>query len=252
MIELPQNPTLPIHGVIRRDYIFSSQQSFFGNKPLIGFGETDFYVQEIDRKKADTIIIKNHYSKKVVVVGHHKIDLGVFINGELLGVLQYGFAMNPASCGNIVEGTNIDQYLELNRMWLSDKAERNSESKAIGYSIKYIKKKMPKIKWIQSFADERCGGFGIVYQACSFSYYGEHLSDFWELNGEFIHNSRFTNTNKKSNSRYAYYEANKDNAKKSSLRQFRYIKFLDSKWEKKCLLKKQPYPKHYAVYSHGV
>jgi hypothetical protein len=28
---------------------------------------------------------------------------------------------------------------------------------------------------LRHFADERCGGFGIVYQACSFGYYGEHF-----------------------------------------------------------------------------
>ena len=62
--------------------------------------------------------------------------------------------------------------------------KRNSESMAISYSIKYIKGKLKTIKWIQSFADERCGGLGIVYQACSFRYYGEHTSSFWELDGE--------------------------------------------------------------------
>ena len=54
--------------------------------------------------------------------------------------------------------------------------------------IKKLKKKYPKIKWIQSFADERCGGFGIVYQACSFSYFGEHNSLFWTLDGVIYHN----------------------------------------------------------------
>jgi hypothetical protein len=29
------------------------------------------------------------------------------------------------------------------------------------------------------------------------------------------------------------------------LRQFRYIKFLDKSWKKKCLLKQMPYPKYY-------
>jgi hypothetical protein len=64
--------------------------------------------------------------------------------------------MNPASQASVVKDTEIDEYLELNRMWLSDEAPKNSESKAISYSIKYIKRKYPKIKWIQSFADERC------------------------------------------------------------------------------------------------
>lgn len=228
-----------------KGYIYSEQIPMFGHKDIIGYGTDGFYVKEIDRGLADETIIKNHYSNKVVVVGHHKIDLGVFINNEFLGVLQYGYAMNPASCGSVVEGTEMNQYLELNRMWLDDKAKKNSESQAISYSIKYIKGKLKKIKWIQSFADERCGGLGIVYQACSFRFYGEHLSVFWELDGEFVHNSRFTNTNKKSNSKFAYYNKNKHRAKKHTLRQFRYIKFLDKRWIKKCTKKEQPYLKHY-------
>ena len=228
-----------------KGYIFSDQIPMFGHKDIIGYGTDDFYVKEIDRDLADKTIIENHYSNKVVVVGHHKLDLGVFINGEFLGVLQYGYAMNPASCGSVVEGTEMNQYLELNRMWLDDKAKKNSESQAISYSIKYIKGKLKTIKWIQSFADERCGGLGIVYQACSFRFYGEHLSVFWELDGEFVHNSRFTNTNKKSNSKFAYYNKNKHRAKKHTLRQFRYIKFLDKSWIKKCTKKEQPYLKHY-------
>ena len=38
---------------------------------------------------------------------------------------------------------------------------------------------------------------------------------------------------------------NKDRAKKMVLRQFRYIKFIDQKQKGNCLLKEQPYPKHY-------
>jgi hypothetical protein len=155
--------------------------------------------------------------------------------------------MNNNSVGNIVEGTKNGDALELNRMWLDDKAKRNSESKAISYSAKYIKGKYRNIKWIQSFADERCGGFGIVYQACSFVFYGEHLSEFYEFEGEIYHKIMFTNEGKSaSNSPKAkYLRANKDKAKKTKLRQFRYIKYLDERWRKKCLLKEMPYVKHY-------
>ena len=162
----------------------------------------------------------------------------------MLGVLQYGYAMNPASCGSVVEGTQMDEYLELNRMWLDDKAERNSESKAISYSLRYIRSKFPKIKWIQSFADERCGCFGIVYQACSFSFYGEHDSKFWTLDGEVYHNSLMTRDPKLSKSA-KYIQDNKERATSEELRQFRYIFFIDKRWKKKCLLKEQPYLKYY-------
>ena len=41
-------------------------------------------------------------------------------------------------------------------------------------------------------------------------------------------------------------QQNKERAVKMSLRQFRYIKFLNQKWKKKCLLEQKPYIKHYA------
>jgi len=227
---------------MKKDLIYSEQQTLWGAKEVIGFGSKDWNVKEIKRDLAYEIIRKNHYSKKGDSIAHNKINLGVFIKGELLGVLQYGYAMNPASCDSVVEGTKIDQYLELNRMWLSDKAERNSESKALSYSFRYIRSRHKKIKWIQSFADERCGGLGIVYQASNFNYYGLHASTFWEIEGEVYHNSILTNGKRKAKAKL---ENKLKYAKKMELRQFRYLFFIDKRWEKKCLLKKEPYLKHY-------
>lgn len=229
---------------MKKGYIYSKQGSLFGSKAVVGFSNGKLYVKEIDRDLANEIIEKNHYSHKFY--NNSYIHLGVWIDNVMVGVLQYGHAMNPSSGGKIVKGTKNDQYVELNRMWLSDIAPRNSESMAISCSIKYIKNKYPLIKWIQSFADERCGGFGIVYQACSFSYYGEHTSTFWELDGEVFHNSIKTRTNE----RLRGYDLlndpkNKDRIKKYNLRQFRYIKFIDQRWKKKCLLEEKEYPKHY-------
>lgn len=228
-----------------KGYIYSDQIPMFGHKDIIGYGTKEFQVKEIDKDLANKTIIKNHYSKKIYNATY--LHLGVFINNEFMGVLQYGYAMNPASCGSVVTGTEMNQYLELNRMWLDDKAERNSESKAISYSIKYIKGKLKTIKWVQSFADERCGGLGIVYQACSFRYYGEHTSSFWEWDNEVFHNIQMTV--KKGTKRYTKrvheLQTNKDKAIKHDLRQFRYIKFLDKSWVKRCTKKELPYLKHY-------
>lgn len=221
---------------------YIEEKTLFGHNDVIGFGNSEFYIKEINREIANNIIINNHYSKKVYSATY--IHLGVFINNELLGVLQYGYAMNPASQASIVANTEINEYLELNRMWIDDKAGRNTESKAISYSIKYIKRKYPKIKWIQSFADERCGCFGIVYQAANFKYYGEHNQIFWTLNGETFHNSLMTR-NPKLSKKAAYLQENKDNATPSTLRQFRYIYFINKKSIKDCLLKEKPYEKHY-------
>jgi hypothetical protein len=230
-------------------YILSNQISLYGEADCIGFGNDVFYIKEIERDLAVKTIIENHYSKKVYNGTY--INLGVFENNKLIGVLQYGYAMNPASCGSVVKDTAMDEYLERNRMWLSDEIEiKYPESRAISFSIKYIKRKFPKIKWIQSFADERCGGFGIVYQACSFDFYGEHTSTFWELENIVYHNTSMTVS--KTSQRYKnnvggcqYLQINKEKATQHDLRQFRYIKFLNQKWKKKCLLEQKPYIKHY-------
>jgi len=221
---------------------YITEPSLFGHNFIIGFGDEEFYVKEILCDKANEIIKKNHYSKKFYSASY--IHLGVFMHKEIVGVLQYGYAMNPASQSGVCSETEMDEYLELNRMWLDDIAPRNSESKAISYSIKYIKGRYPKIKWIQSFADERCGKFGIVYQAANFKYYGEHEAIFWTLDDIIYHNSLMTRDPKLSKSA-AILQAGKEKATKEILRQFRYLYFIDKRWEKKCLHKELPYEKHY-------
>jgi len=227
---------------MKKQYIYSAQSSLWGDSVCLGFGTEEFYIKEIERNLANDLIVKNHYSGKFYNATY--IHLGLFVDGEIKGVLQYGYAMNPASCGSVVTGTQKNEYLELNRMWIADNVGKYPESRAISYSLKYIRRKYPKIMWIQSFADERCGGFGIVYQACSFNYFGEHNSLFWTLDGNIYHNSLMTRNPSLSKSA-KYLQENKNRATSEKLRQFRYIKFLDQRAKKKCTLKEQPYPKHY-------
>jgi hypothetical protein len=228
----------------KKDLIYSDQQSMFGAKEIIGFGCDEFYIKEIPKKKSKEMIIKNHYSHKVCNDATTHIHLGCFINGELLGCLQFGYAMNPQSMASVVANTKLNEYKELNRMWFDDKAERNTESKAISYAIKYIRSKFKTVKWIQSFADERCGGLGIVYQAANFKFYGEHTNIMWEFENEIYHNSHITNNNRNSKARLEA-KGFHEKAIKIELRQFRYIYFINQKSIKDCLLKEKPYPKHY-------
>lgn len=223
-----------------KGFILSAQNSLFGQPDVIGFGDDGFCVREIDRDRANAIIKRNHYSRKFYSASY--IHLGLFIDGEINGVLQFGYAMNPASAGSVVEGTALDEYLELNRMWLDDFAPHCSESRALSYAIKFIRRKYPKIKWIQSFADERCGKFGAVYQAAGFKYFGEHSAIFWELDGVVYHNSLMTRDPKLSRSA-AILQEGKDRAAAYSLRQFRYLYFMKPRFSKGVKLKEQPFPK---------
>lgn len=219
----------------------------WGAPEVIGFGSDAFAVREMDRLQACEIIKANHYSK--TVYSPSRVHLGVYAP-DLLGVLQFGPAMNPASMGSVVEGTKEDEYCELNRMWLDDVLPRNSESKAISYALKFLKRKFPRLAWCQSFADERCGRFGVVYQACNFVYCGEHTSVFWELDGQVYHNSSMTRTD--GGRKSAHLQANKHRTIAHTLRQFRYIYFLKRGFRSRLLHKEQPYPKHAAAVHGGI
>ncbi|KAF0146558.1 MAG: DNA modification protein [Ignavibacteria bacterium] len=245
-IDLLVSPPPEIKG-----YIYSNQDELWGARQVIGFGDKTFYIKEIDRDLANDIIKKNHYSKKFYSATY--IHLGVFAADELKGVLQYGYAMNPASQEGVVQKTAIDEYLELNRMWLDDCLGRNSESKAISYSIKYIKERYPKIGWIQSFADERCGKYGVVYQAANFEYYGEHTAVFWTLDNVVYHNILMTCApgTKRYSGQTKYLQENKDRATKETLRQFRYIYWVKRQKRKNVVLTVRPYPKHYLEKGSG-
>jgi hypothetical protein len=212
-----------------------------GGGECVGFGDRAFHVALLDRQIANGIIIANHYSRRVYRAS--TLHLGVWVGGELLGVLQYGYAMNPASADSVVAGTAMNEYLELNRMWLDDRAARNSESRALAHSIRLIRRVRPAVKWIQSFADERCGLFGTVYQAAGFTFHGEHRGIFWELDGEFYHNSLVTNGRTAHMPRSAHIRANLDRATRHTLRQFRYLRFLQQRFAKACRHPVRPFPK---------
>lgn len=228
-----------------KGFILSPQASLFGQPDVIGFGDDAFCVKEIGRDFANGVIVANHYSGKVVKTSW--VHLGVFIGGEFMGVLQFGPAMNPASAGSVVAGTAIDEYLELNRMWLDDIAPHCSESRALSHAFKFIRRKHPKVKWVQSFADERCGKFGAVYQAAGFRYFGEHTSTFWELDGETYHNSILTNGNRAHLPGAITLKAGIDRATRHELRQFRYLYFMAPRFAKGVKLKERPFPKPHAA-----
>lgn len=229
-----------------KEYYFD-QVSLFGHDKPIGFGSDDFRVQCLDRDVANALIRDNHYSGKIYMASHE--HHGVYIQDALVGVLQWGPGMNPGSGASVVSGTKSGEWLELNRMWLDDVAPRNSESRAISYSVKLIRKRLPKVGWLQSFADERCGGLGVVYQACSFDYLGEHDSVFWELDGEWYHNIAATVRGEEylaSRPGAVFLQANIHRATKHTFRQFRYWRGLTKEAKRNLLLTPQAYVKQEA------
>lgn len=207
---------------------------------VVGFGDSDFQLRVISRALAADTIIRNHYSGRIVQNSY--VHLGVFRCDQMVGVLQFGYALNPNSGRSTVTGTGNKEYLELNRMSISDDVPRNGESKAISYAIKAIRRLHPSVQWIQSFADERCGCLGVVYQASNFLYVGSHLTTFWWLDGQWYHDLLMT-AHEKGGGRGRYLRDNAHRAERHQFRQYRYIFFTKPSARKRLVRKVQPYPK---------
>ena len=210
---------------------------------IIGYGSPELRVESIESWLCRTIITAKHYSGRFVNNGY--VHLGIFNHRHLIGVMQWGYALNPNNGRRIVIDTGNRDYLELNRLWVHDRMPRNTEFRALSYALKYVKQAYPSVQWVQSFADERYGGAGIIYQACSFDFIGCHETTFYQLDEEWYHEINKTAI-KRGGKRGQYLRDNFHRATTHKFKQYRYIKFLKRAARKRLntkLFKIRPYPK---------
>jgi hypothetical protein len=225
-------------------------RDLLGARTVAAAVDDSFRVQIIGKARADSYVKERHYSRSVV--WSSSVHFGVFLGMNLMGVLQFGPAMNPGSGSSVVEGSTKDSWLELNRMVLDESRPTDTASRAISGSIRLIRHLRPSVEWIQSFADERCGKLGAVYQAASFVYCGSHASTFYLLDGEWFHKSmkgraEYDKRGWWSGPKVARFRAGEGRAEPHTFNQHRYIKFLDQRARKRLLLPVLPYPKPHPI-----
>jgi hypothetical protein len=122
-------------------------------------------VKLISKPIADIICKKYHYSKKVC--SNSKLNFGVFFKNKIEGVVQFGVSMDK---NRMAKNLNLplNDFLEINRMALSNDLPKNSESRVLGICIREIKKQYKNIRAILSFADATQCGDGFIYRASNF------------------------------------------------------------------------------------
>jgi len=115
-----------------------------------------------------------------------------------LGVAVYGYMMHPKA-RHFTHPNPDAMMLELNRMWISDKLGKNSESILISRSLKLLKEANSNVVAVQSFADGRLG-CGTIYKASNFRYFGRHKTTFLrnKRSGEISHEMNLTRMDSKS------------------------------------------------------
>lgn len=123
-------------------------------------------VAPISRKDADIMVKRYHYSK--TVVQNSQLHFGIFLNGVCGGAMQFGPSLDKGKIQGIVRDTPWNGFIELNRMALADWLPKNSESRALGYALRFMKKNYPHIEWVVSFSDGTQSGDGTIYRATGF------------------------------------------------------------------------------------
>lgn len=202
----------------------------------------EILLKPITRQEADKIVKLNHYSGKVVP--NSQIHIGIFYAGKLEGAMQYGPSMDKRKVMGLVSDTKWNGFLELNRMAFSSILPKNSESRAIAISFKIIKKHLPEIEWVVSFADATQCGDGAIYRAAGFVLTSiKKNKQILDWNGQIIAKKTLDNTNypKINGKYYSRHLLETGQAKPLVGHQLRYIYFLNSNARKRLTVDEVPY-----------
>lgn len=135
-------------------------------------------------KQARPIVEKYHYAH--VWPGSAQFAFGVRRGREVVGVVVLGCGANRHAKGFLRVGDG--EFLELLRLWLKDSLPRNSESQVIAATIRLIRKHLPQVKILLSYADPYAGHLGTIYQATNWMYVGRaNPVGKVQINGQYYH-----------------------------------------------------------------
>ena len=123
-------------------------------------------VAPVDRAAADAAVERWHYSGRTY--SKSRLHLGVWLDGEMLGAMQFGPPLQTSHLVGLVSGTKWNGFVELNRMAFSDRLPRNSESRALSVAMRLLREHAPHVGWCVSFADGTQCGDGAIYRASGF------------------------------------------------------------------------------------
>jgi hypothetical protein len=131
-----------------------------------------------DRESVEPIIVQNHYSRTLPKNSKHHFI--VKYKGEVHGAISLGYGIRPAnktSFGDIRQ----NEYMEFDRMWLSDDPPHNSETLVIKLLKKAIRIIEPNVYFLISYSDGTVGNIGTIYKASNFKELPPIKADFYIL-----------------------------------------------------------------------
>lgn len=145
---------------------------------IMAYSSGEYRLEVCDRAFIESMICANHYSH--TMPKNAKLCFAVFYKGKHEGALSLGYGIRPnikTAWGNISK----EEYLEFDRMYLTDTPPRNSESKVIGMLKTLLSYVSPETRYIFSYADGTAGNRGIIYKATNFKELPPLKADFYIL-----------------------------------------------------------------------
>jgi len=127
-----------------------------------------------NREDIHPIILKHYLQKWPIHVSniygvYHKTSEG----RELIGMAIYGYPIESA-VNSLNANIHRDEVLELKRLFIEDiPSLPHIESYVIAKTLKMIKQEMPTVKVVITFADNKQGHLGTIYQATNAIYLGK-------------------------------------------------------------------------------
>ena len=107
-----------------------------------------------------------HYARRLPCITR---AFGLFVDGELIGVVTFGVPASPPLCRGIAGEENFYNVLELNRLViLPGESGKNYASYLVSKALKML----PNRTFVVSYADTAWSHVGYVYQATNFLYTG--------------------------------------------------------------------------------
>ena len=140
-------------------------------------------IRQIDKPTAKKMVVKYHYSHLWTKCS---VALGLFTETgkehsffdepeeEMIGVIDYGDPIGRLTGQSISEEIDRTQVLELTRLFIHDGYGSNVESWFISQSFNWLRKNMPEIKALISYASPVEGHCGTIYQATNWIYQGNN------------------------------------------------------------------------------
>lgn len=202
----------------------------------------EYVIKEVSKEIALDMVKKYHYSNALPSINKH--FLGFYLNNEIVGLVTLGWGTRPLhTIAKLFPSLKSSDYYEIGRMVMTEEMPRNSESQMISQLIKWIKKNIPELKVLFTWADGMLGKCGYVYQASNFLYAGNIVTDFYLKDGIKIHPRQTRKlfakdeNDKRISARPTLEQMKQYGIQHYRGKQYRYITFLCSKKEQKRLMK---------------